>query len=180
MKYRILEQIDTQKFKEDIFKCFKDNRTLFFDELNPHAVEDNNLAAYYLSTFIDTPDDMVMGVFDNNEEYLYGIIIFQEIRMGVKTSAKVHCLLSKTLWGKKAKTLCKSIINESIFNVLYCEIPGYAYRTIAFAKSLGFRKTGYIPRVVPYTALNKAGVMHDIFVFTLERDVNFPGKAREE
>lgn len=180
MKYRILEQIDTQKFKEDIFKCFKDNRTLFFDELNPHAVEDSNLASYYLSTFIDTPDDMVMGIFDNDEKYLYGIIIFQEIRMGVRTSAKVHCLLSKTLWGKKSKTLCKGIINESIFNVLYCEIPGYAYRTITFVKSLGFRKTGYIPRVVPYTALNKTGIMHDIFVFTLERDVNFLEQFREE
>lgn len=168
MIFELLTDKECELYNQDIFLCFKDN-PLFFDIFNPNTIKNKEDAKYFVKSFIDSDECLVFGVFDDNKKILYGLVILDEVRMGLRNSAKCHILLTKELWGRQAFDICEKIIQKTIIDVFYCEIPAYAYKAIGLVKKLGFKKTGYIPKIIPYVTINKSNVMHDILIYTLNK-----------
>ena len=107
------------------------------------------------------------NIFDDEEEFLYGLVIFDNIRMANKASAQVHIVNDKSIFGKKVRDIYKHIIETCGFDILYAEIPSIAVHAIGMCKRLGFKKTGYIPEALPY--VNSKGIeqMYDIQIWSL-------------
>lgn len=166
MKYRNLKIEDCQMYRNDIIKCYNDCH-LIFDSQSP-IPQDFDLA-YFLSTFIVATDSIVLGIFDDKEEYLYGLVIFDNIRFANKSCAEVHIITDRAIWGKKIKDIYNQILEGCILDTLYCQVPTIAVNVIAICKRLGFRKTGYIPDALPYVNSKGEEKMYDIQIYVYRR-----------
>ena len=169
MKYRQLKLEDIEKYKEDIYSCYMTNH-LVLDSQNPlkegMSVEHTK---WFVETFINSSDAVIVGIFDSEEKYLYGLVIFDNIRFANKSSAQVHIVNDKSIFGRKVRGLYEEILSTCMFDTLYAEIPSIAVHAIALCKRLGFKKTGYIPNVLPY--VNSKGVeqMYDIQIWSFNK-----------
>ena len=169
MKYRRLKLEDVEKYKEDIYSCYMTNH-LVFDSQCP--LQDNMTPdgiSWFVKTFLYSPETAVMGIFDSEEKYLYGIVIFDNIRFANKSSAQVHIVNDKSIFGRKVRGLYEDILSTCMFDTLYAEIPSVAVHAIAMCKRLGFKKTGYIPDVLPYVNCSGEEKMYDIQIWTWRR-----------
>lgn len=168
MKHRQITTEDLHRYVEDIISCYKDN-PMIFDCQCPYSMSTPLGVEAFLGSYVDSRDSSVIGIFDDKEEYLYGIIIFDNIRTAQTTSAEVHIATAKALWGKMILDIYKDIIKYSIFDNLYCMIPQNCVLAIGMVKRLGFKKTGYIPKALPYRNRNNELILYDIQVYSLER-----------
>lgn len=167
MKYRQLKIEDINKYKEDIYSCYTTN-TLVFDSQNPIGNNSNaDNIAEFVKGFVDADDSNVLGIFDSEERYLYGLVIFDNIRFANRSCAQVHIVNDKSIFGKKVRDLYNDIIATCAIDTLYAEIPSMAVHAIAICKRLGFKKTGYIPDALPYVNCNGEERMYDIQIWSL-------------
>jgi hypothetical protein len=169
MKYRPLEYEDIKKFRDDIIKCYNDCH-LIFDSQN--TIPKRMPMWVFVDNFVDSSDSMVIGILDDNEEFLYGLVIFDNIRFAQdKSCAEVHIVTDKAIWGRKIRDIYNKIIQGCIFSTLYCQIPTIAVSAIAICKRLGFKKTGYIPEALPYVNSRGEEKMYDLQIYTYKREV---------
>lgn len=168
MKYRTLSLDDILKYKKDIFSCYKCNGHIL-DCQSPLNISNEDLCADFVAGFALASDSIVYGIFDDSEEFLYGIVIFDHIRTVDKTCAEVHIATDKAIWGKVIKGLYEDILAFGPVDILYCQIPQIATRAIAMVKRLGFKKTGYIPCALPYVNAKGEEKLYDINIFTWRR-----------
>lgn len=166
MKYRQLKAQDLWKFHNDILSCFNSCH-LIFDDQSPLKNMSLEEILGYLNSFIEGSDSSVTGIMDNEEKFLYGIVIFDNIRMGIKNSCEVHIINDRSIWGHRIKEVYNNIIHSSIFDIMYAEIPAIAVGAIGMCKRLGFKKTGYIPSVAPYTNSQGKEQVYDIQIWSL-------------
>lgn len=168
MNYRVLELKDLPIYRHDIKKCYDCNR-LIFDMQYPCTIESVDDYCNYVAGFINRPDCIVFGIFDDSNKYLYGIIIYENIRTADSTTAQCHIALDKAIYGKVSRYIFKQLQRYGIADTLYCIIPQIATKAIALVKRLGFRKTGYIPKASAYK--NKLGELklYDENIFVFER-----------
>lgn len=169
MKHRKLYDIDCERYKDDIFSCYKTNH-LIFDSQNIIHIDSPEIAAKFIESYITADDSCVIGIFDDKEQYLYGLIILDNIRFANKSSAQVHIVNDKSIFGKKVRNIYEEIINELYIDTIYAEIPLIAVHPIRICKSLGFKKTGYIPEVLPYINSKGEERMYDIQILTWRKD----------
>lgn len=168
MKFRKLTIKDCEKYKDDLFSCYKTNH-LILDNQNNICINTPVSACHFVQSFIEASDSTVTGIFDDQEKYLYGIVIFDNIRFGEKSCAEVHIVNDKSIFGKRVRDIYNDIINSLPFNTIYCMIPSIAVHPIAICKKLGFKKTGYIPDALPYTNSLGEEKMYDIQIWTYRR-----------
>lgn len=166
MKYRTLTEKDCFTYRKDIIKCYKDCH-LIFDSQSP--IPQDYEYHELLRGFVNAKDSLVYGIFDSDEYYLYGIVIFDNIRIADKSGAEVHIVTDKAIWGKKIKNIYGEMLQGCIFDTLYCQIPTIAVHTIALCKRLGFKKTGYIPDILPYVNAKGEEKMYDLQIYTYRR-----------
>lgn len=168
MRYRKLQLEDLFNYGKDILHCYECNHFVLDEQ--SFIVPDLD----FIRGFLDAPDSMIIGLFDNNEKYLYGLIIFDNIRFGNKgeSCAEVHIINDKAIWGKKVRDLYTEVLNNSIFSTIYCMIPQIAVAPIALCKRLGFKKTGYIPKALPYTNSRGEENMYDINIMCWRKEKN--------
>lgn len=169
MKYRPIKLEDLELYTGDIVSCYKDN-PMIFDLQCPYSMDTSQGVKTFLGSFINSKDSIVLGIFDNREYYLYGIVIFDNIRIAQTGSAEVHIATNRAIWGKIVLSIYKEILEYSLFSNLYCMIPQNCVLAIGMAKRIGFKKTGYIPKAVPYE--NKKGdvKLYDIQIFSMEKN----------
>lgn len=169
MKYRTLYHGDLFVYRSDIFKCYQDCN-LIFDSQNVIDIKDEHDSENLLHGFVEAKDSLVLGILDDKEEFLFGIVIFDNIRFANKSCAQVHIVTDKAIWGRKIKDIYTEILKVSIFDTLYCEIPSIAVHPIAMCKRLGFKKTGYIPDALPYRNAQGEEKMYDLQIYTYRRN----------
>lgn len=169
MKYRKLEVEDVNKYAQDIDKIYKDCH-LIFDSQN--SIPNRMPMWVFVDSFVDSPESMALGIFDDDEQYLYGLVIFDNIRFANKSCAEVHIVTDKAIWGKKLRDIYSKIMQGCIFDTLYCQIPSIAVSAIAICKRLGFKKTGYIPDALPYVNSRGEERMYDLQIYTYRSDLN--------
>lgn len=166
---RILKFEDIVKYSNDILMVYSDNR-LIFDSQNIISLKTNNDVINFLANYSDADDSMILGILDEELDLLLGIIIFDKIRVCKdRTCAQVHIATSRLIWGKPIYKIYKSILENLMFNVLYCEIPSIAVNAIRMAKAMGFKKTGYIPTALPYVNSRGEEKLYDIQILTMEK-----------
>lgn len=170
MKFKILTLEDIDYYIHDIQKCYKSNR-LIFDSQNYFADVNNiNRLKSFVRSYVANNDNLVYGIVSDNEAFLYGLIYLASIRFSSNiNSAEVHIVTDKLIWGNTIFGLYKQLIDIIPFNILYCQIPSIAVNAIRMCKRMGFKKTGYIPKALPYT--NSRGIenMYDIQIWSLDR-----------
>lgn len=165
MKYRKLQSEDLLYFGKDILRCYECNHFIFDEQssIKP-SVE-------FVKGFLEAPDSMVIGIFDDSYNYLYGLIIFDNMRFGSNEScAEVHIINDKAIWGRKIRDLYTEILESSIFTTLYCQIPQIAVAALALCRRLGFKKTGYIPKALPYINSRGQENMYDINIMCWRKE----------
>lgn len=167
MKYRKLKLEDCNLYRDDILECYN-NCHLIFDSQN--YIPRNYDLVNFLSTYIQAEDAYVLGIFNDTEQFLYGLVIFDNIRIADKSCAEVHIVTSRIIWGKKIRDVYKNILKGCIFDTIYCQIPKIATNAIAICKLLKFKKTGYIPNALPYVNSRGEEKMYDIQIYTYVRD----------
>ncbi len=161
------------KFSEDIVSCYNSNKFVF-DSQNSICCTSEGLIAF-LKTFTESPDSIVVGLFDDNYNFLYGLVIFDNIRFdgkGVKSVAEVHIAVDRSAFGKLTFKLLEDLRDECSFTTLFCHIPDIANRAIGLCKKLGFKKTGYIPNCLPYINLKGEEKLHDVQIWTYNKPSN--------
>ena len=167
---RLLKESDVIKYKDDLYSMYQTNR-LVLDSQNPLDLSNRDNIINFILPYITSSDSMVMGIFDDNEQYLYGIIIFDNIRYDDKNScAQVHIVNDKTIFGKKVGNIYQDIMNTVPFTTLYCEIPAIAVHAIGVCKRAGFKKTGYIPLALPYENIKGEEKLYDLQIFTWRKE----------
>lgn len=171
MKFRKLNEADLVRYAEDALECYKTNH-LILDIQSPLSFETEEDIIWFLKPYIISKDSQLIGIFDNDENTLYGVVIFDNIRIGEngKSCAQVHIATHKYVFGKVIRQLYRDMINAFLFTNIYAEIPSIAVHAIKVCKDLGFKKTGYIPEALPY--LNSKGEckMYDIQIWSLRRE----------
>ena len=170
MHYRSLKRSDVLKYGDDILKCYEDNR-LILDSQNPLVIDDIHSAREFLLGYVDAKDSMVIGIFDEAELFLYGLVIFDNMRSVDKMVAEVHIAIAKEIWGRKVKRLFDEMLDNTLFDILYCTIPQIAVNAIAMTKRMGFKKTGYIPSALPYINSKGEEKLYDLNIFCYRKDV---------
>lgn len=167
MNYRKLTERDLLIYLSDINSCY-DTNTLVFDSQNYLKNLDKE---WFINTYLESPDSLIIGIFDDNEDYLYGLVILDNIRFADKSCAQVHIINDKSIFGHKVRDIYKDIIQSCGIDTLYAEIPAIAVHAIAMCKRLGFKKTGYIPQCLPY--VNSKGVeqMYDVQIWSYTKGV---------
>lgn len=164
MKYRKINVEDLYKYGNDIIKCYESNN-LVFDSQNPLTP-----SVEFLQGFVEAPDSIVVGILSDDDKFLYGLVIFDNIRFGIGGScAEVHIVNDRAIWGHKIRDIYREMIDNCEFSVLYCQIPSIAVAALALCKRLGFKKTGYIPRALPYINNKGEERLYDIQIMSLER-----------
>lgn len=170
MKYKELTLLDVDLYRNDIYSCYNSNKFIFDSQnylvgLDMEGLED------FLKGFIDSPDSMVVGLFDDNHSFLYGIVIFDDIRFGIDNlaAAEVHIAVDRKAFGSLTFNLLKQLRNECNFTTLFCHIPDIANRAIGLCKRLDFVKTGYIPKCLPYINLRGEEKLHDVQIWTYNK-----------
>ncbi|MCM1324135.1 MAG: GNAT family N-acetyltransferase [Acetobacter sp.] len=168
MKYRILTLEDCFNFMDDLLSCYECN-SFVLDNQSPLHLDTAPQCRDFIAGYVQSSDSYVLGVFDNEEKFLYGIIIFDNIRMvGGDSIAQVHIVTDRKIWGKKILDTYNEVIEFSPIKTLYCEIPQIAVHAIGVCKRLGFKKTGYIPKALPYTNSRGEEKLYDINIFVKE------------
>lgn len=164
-------KIDLNKYQDDIVKCFKDNPLIFDSQYNfDKSLSEKDNILNYVYQFIVQPDCLVYGIFDNDKKYLYGLILFENIRFGENaTCAQAHLAISKDIWGKVSYTIYENILNYGQFDTIYCQIPSIAIPVTLLVKRLGFKKTGYIPNSISYTNKEGEEMMYDTIIWARQR-----------
>ena len=78
MIYSELNSDDIRTYRDDIYSCYNSNKFIFDSQ---NYLLDANLdgLSEFLEGFITSPDSMVVGLFDDNRNFLYGIVIFDSI-----------------------------------------------------------------------------------------------------
>lgn len=176
---RVLTIDDIEIYIEDIQECYKDNHLVFDDQSPLKYIPDSRQELYdFLSGFVSSPDSLIFGCFNATREYLYGIIILDNIRYGKvgidneeMSCGEVHICLSRIIWGSTALAVCKYCLDLLPVKSVYCMIPTVAVGAISMCKKLGFKKTGYIPNALPYTSLrSKTTKLFDLQIYTYIRE----------
>lgn len=170
MKYLQLTSTDIDLYRDDIFSCYNSNKFIF-DSQNYLLDSDMEGLTEFLKNFITAPDSMVVGLFDNDNNFLYGIVIFDSIRFGTGNllTAEVHIAVDRKAFGKLTLNLLKQLRDECGFTTLFCHIPDIANRAIGLCKRLGFKKTGYIPNCLPYINLKGEEKLHDVQIWVYNK-----------
>lgn len=170
MLYRILKEEDTRNYLDDIVSCYNSNKFIL-DSQSPMDFSNKENIYDYIESYIEAPDAMVIGLFDDSEKYIYGVVILDSIRFGQgdKTVAEVHIAVDRSAFGKLTFRLLEQLREESGFTTLFCHIPDIANRAIGLVKRLGFRKTGYIPNCLPYKNLKGVEDLHDVQIWTYNK-----------
>lgn len=170
MKERILTIEDLDIYRNDIFEMFKDCSRVF-DEQNFLKVVDKSFYIEYIERYVTGNDSQVIGIFDNTETFLYGLVILDSIRMLSlqESCAEVHVLTSKSIFGPVLRHSYEKILEGIPFVVLYCHIPRAAVFASKLVKDIGFKKTGYIPAALPYSNSRGEVKMSDLLIYVLDR-----------
>ena len=66
MHYRKITKEDLSMYLSDIISCYQTN-TLVFDSQN--YLKDTDMK-WFIDTYIEAPDSLVTGIFDDEEEFL--------------------------------------------------------------------------------------------------------------
>lgn len=170
MKFKQLTKDACEIYKQDIFDCYKTNH-LVLDSQNSWKMEDAEDAKNFLTGYTEAADSCVIGVFDDQLRYLYGFIIFDNLRYcAEKSSAEVHIVMSKYLFGKANFYIYKRILEGCGVKTVYAQIPSIATHPINICKKLGFKKTGYIPDCITYVNAEGVEKMYDVHIYTWRRD----------
>ncbi|MCM1324162.1 MAG: hypothetical protein NC218_08365 [Acetobacter sp.] len=170
LKYRQIFANDLIIHNQDIYKCYQDNK-LILDEQTIIDLSTPEQIVDFIYGFIQSSDSMVVGIFDQQEQILFGLVIYDNIRIAETSCAEVHIAVARELWGKLTRNIFTKILNESVFDILYCQIPQIAVRAISMCKHLGFKKTGYVPKALPYTNSKGECKMYDINFYTYQRGI---------
>lgn len=153
-------------------ECYNCN-FLICDNHSPCKVTNYQELFNHLVDFQTASDSLIFGVFDEEENYLYGYILFDNIRITKERScAQVHILNHKAIWGRALRDLYIQFLHSTIFDTVYCEIPAIAAGAIGVCKKMGFKKTGYVPHCLPYTDIRGNERMYDKFIYVWEREEN--------
>lgn len=169
MKYRLITAGDCYKYRNDIFQAYESCH-LIFDSQNPYKPETIEECCNYIAEYATSNDSIVYGVFDDNEDYLYGIVIFDNIRATKENScAEVHIVNDKSIFGRKIRGVYEDLIIACGIDNLYVQVPSIAVHSIALCKRLGFKKTGYIPKALPYVNSVGEEKMYDIQIFSYNK-----------
>lgn len=170
MKYRNLKEEDVKIYLNDIISCYNSNRFILDSQsplefLNPESLYD------FILGYVTAEDSIVVGLFDNDCRFLYGLVIFDSIRFGQgnKAVAEVHIAVDRTAFGKITFDLLKELQRDCGFTTLFCHIPDIANRAIGLVKRLDFKKTGYIPNCLPYKNLKGVEDLHDVQIWTYNK-----------
>lgn len=170
LTYRQLTTEDCTTFYSDIVKCYRDN-PLIFDSQNPLRQMTEGELVTFISNYIKSEDSLVIGIFNSKQDILFGVAIFDSIRFSGKDScAQVHIAISKDIWGRLCANIFNRILDECLIKTLYCEIPQIAVKPIAIVKRMGFKKTGYIPKALPYTNSRGETKMYDLHIFVHQKE----------
>lgn len=169
MHYRSLTKEDLYKYGDDVLKCYQDNK-LILDSQNPLFIDSTQAACSFINGYIEGKDSMVLGIFDEAEFFLYGLVIFDNMRTVDKMVAEVHIAISKEIWGRKVKNLFDEMLENSLFDILYCTIPQIAVNAIAMVRRMKFKKTGYIPCALPYINSKGEERLYDLNIFCYRRE----------
>lgn len=169
MKYRLINAGDCYNYRNDILQAYQSCH-LIFDSQNPYKPETAEECCDFVADYATSKDSIVYGVFDDLEEYLYGIVILDNMR-GTKenTCAEVHIVNDKSVFGKKLRGVYEDLIIACGIDNLYAQIPSIAVHSIALCRRLGFKKTGYIPKALPYKNSKGEEHMYDIQIFSYSR-----------
>lgn len=170
MHYKKLNIEDIINYRNDLYNAFLDNHLIL--DLQCELQFNNSVDfANYLLKYVLASDSLVIGIFDN--KICYGYVIFDTIRIASdNSSAQVHIAVSKKLRGKKVIKIFKDIRDNSNIQTFYCEIPSIAIHAINICKKLGFKKTGYIPKIIPYKNIFGNVNMYDVYILTYQSDLN--------
>lgn len=169
MKVRPLTMYDVCNFEDDICQCYFDNLQIQ-DSQCPINFSDRDEVLDYVLDFVEDSKSFVTGIMDDNEEYLFGLVIYDGVRMSDDgNSSELHLVTCKDMWGKDFLDVYYQMLGGTIFDTLYCSIPSYCRPVIALLKKLGFKKTGYVPKVLPYKNLKGEEKMYDVLFYTWRR-----------
>lgn len=170
MIYSEFKVNDIEKYQDDIYSCYSSNKFIF-DSQNYLVDSDLEGLTEFLRGFILSPDSIVIGLFNNNKSFLYGLVILDSIRFGSNNlaTAEVHIAVDRKAFGKLTFDLLKQLRDECGFTTLFCHIPDVANRAIGLCKKLGFKKTGYIPNCLPYVNLRGEEKLHDVQIWTYNK-----------
>lgn len=168
MKYRTLTREDVWHYMDDIYSCYKTNH-LVFDNQCPFDFMYPRDSAEFIQDYVEARDSCVVGIFDNNENFLLGLIILDNIRMANRSIAQLHIVNDKSIFGKKARDIYKQFLDNNVIDTFYAEIPTIAVHAIGICKRLGFKKTGYIPDALPYTNNKGEERMYDLQIWTYRK-----------
>lgn len=169
MKIRALTGDDVRKYEEDISMCYTDNIQIM-DSQSKLDIFNRDVLLDYVLSILESYESTIEGIFDDDEKFLYGLIIYDGIRMTDDgNAAQLHLAVCKDIWGKYIFKICKERLQCTIYNVLYCMIPSYCRPTIGLVKRLGFKKTGYIPKSIPYRNLKGVEKMYDELIYVWEK-----------
>lgn len=170
MLLKPLTKEDILFYLNDIYSCYKCNH-LIFDCQNYFSDLTIGKLKTYIDSFANGEDSLIYGIFDDSISFLYGLIIFDNMRFAEnKSSAEVHIVVDKMLWGKQILNIFKNVISRFPFTTYYCMIPAIATNAIRLCKKLGFKKTGYIPEVLPYINSKGEQRMYDIQIWSFIND----------
>lgn len=169
MRTRALTLLDLQTYIIDIYQCYKDNPQIL-DAQSPYFIDTPQQVQELLIPYIEVNDSMIRGIFDDKEQYLYGIVLFDIMRVTPDgSSCEIHIATAKPIWGKILIDTYKQMLNEVIFDSMYCMIPANCVLAIRIAKAIGFKKTGYIPKAIPYVNSKKQIKMYDLQIYSLQK-----------
>ena len=169
MKYRPLKRDDIFEYSKDLLKCYNDNK-LILDCQNPISITYERDVMEFLLPYVEGVDSYIVGIFDDYEKFLYGIIIYDNIRCVDVMTAEIHIAIAKEIWGKIIKGLFDEMIKNCLPDILYCQIPQIAVRAISMVKRMGFKKTGYIPKALPYKNAEGVTKLYDLNIFVYQKE----------
>lgn len=176
MQTRYLIGIDLIQYRSDILQCVKDNPQICDYEsfLN---INDDEAILSEISSYIQSYDSCIEGIFDDDYDFLYGFVIYDKIRLTDDgNSAEIHICSCKHIWGKDFYKIYKNILKYSMFDVLYANMPACCRGAITLCKKLGFKKTGYVPKTIPYTTTKGEVKMFDELIYTYVNKRCLPDK----
>lgn len=165
MKLRFIDVNDVRDYEEDIAQCYMDNLQIMDSQTVIDFTNRDEMLDYIFS-ILESKESAIQGVFDNDDEYLYGLIIYDGIRLTDDgNAAQLHLATCKDMWGQEYLKVYQKALDETLFDTLYCMVPAICRPVISLLKKLGFKKTGYIPKALPYTNLKGKTKMYDEYVY---------------
>lgn len=166
MKVDLLLECDLDKYREDILKCCRDNPQIFDIQCELDPENDDDIIDT-IRFYINNDHCMVQAILSNDREYLFGIVFYEDIRMSNDgCAAQIHFITDKGIWGSDFHILYPPILRKNPFDIIYGIIPANCRGIIALCKKLGFKKTGYIPKSIPYKNVKGEVKMFDQLIYT--------------